>query len=438
MNLVYEKNLKQLEEELISIWCKDLFEKSLHYWIIYESDIATILDDNILSYNLWQNLNTITYKIQQSCLVLNISYIPIEKECKYNRSSRIKEVNLYWTKEKNLNKLSNLRLYLNEVSKIPVISIEEERKISSLAKKWDEKAWKLLILKMQRSVINAAKSFPLWNLWLFDLIQEWNIWLIKAIENFDPNIWTPFSLYASWWIRQNMSNAIADMKYVCNLPIHVIDEINNYNKVYSDLFESLWKDPIRKEIRQRLWYPINKVERIESIIHGDISLDRKILNYSWYISADLIEDKKILHPDQIAEKNILKENIHQILWILDDKESKIVKMKFWIDWPTYSFEQIWEEFECSRSYVGHVINNVIKKFKEHLWFQKMLWLEDEIEKMEDENIRKKRARKSKKIIQKKKIEDDDDEFDFAGRDDDSEDYFPTDAEDDDFDIEVWE
>ena len=133
-----------------------------------------------LNYNLQQNLNTITYKIQQSCLVLNISYIPIEKECKYNRSSRIKEFNLYWTKKSKLDKFSNLRLYLNEVSKIHVISIEEERKISSLAKKWDEKAWKLLILKMQRSVINVAKNFPLWNLWLFDLIQEWNIWLILS------------------------------------------------------------------------------------------------------------------------------------------------------------------------------------------------------------------------------------------------------------------
>ena len=128
--------------------------------------------------------------------------------------------------------------------------------------------------------------------------------------------------------------------------------------------------------------------------------------------------------------------------MLDDRESKIVKMRYGIDGPKYTLEQVWEEFEVTRERVRQIEQKVIQKLKEHQWLQKMLGIEDDIEKMEDENIKKKRAKKAQKAPAKKKIDDeDDDEFDFEGwddDDDDSEDHFPTDAEDDDFDIDAAE
>ena len=149
-----------------------------------------------------------------------------------------------------------------------------------------------------------------------------------------------------------------------------------------------------------------------------------------------------MRPDQLAERDTLRDNLDQILWMLDDRESKIVKMRYWIDWPKYTLEQVWEEFEVTRERVRQIEQKVIQKLKEHQWLQKMLWIEDDIEKMEDENIKKKRAKKAQKTPTKKRIEDEDDEFDFErweeDEDDEVEDHFPTDAEDDDFDIDAGE
>lgn len=435
MNFNNKNNLDLLEDELLSLWLDLTLNDFKKTWTIYESDIVYEFDQNFTWSKFWEDRVNAILTIKQLCLNLNVKYITIETEVKYKRD-KIKYKIFDW--------LNNniLRLYLNDVSKIPPLIAKDEEYLTSETRKGNETAKQKLIESNLRHVITIAKSFLGYNVLFLDLIQEWNMWLIYASEKYNPDKWTRFQSYASWRIMQRIRNVIAD-NILINIwvPTHVADEIENYNKAYSLLFQKLWKEPTSKEIWQKLWYPFKKIKKLEELIFGNISLDRKVWNQWFSTLSDLIEDWNTLRPDELAERDAVRANIDLVLSLLSRKEERILRMKYWIDGPLYSFGAISEEFEFSQSRAGQIAKNAIKKLKEHQWLQKILGIEDDIEKMEDENIKRKRAKKAQKPPVKKKIEDNDDEFDFEGWDDDddnSENHFPTDAEDDDFDIEVGE
>ena len=154
------------------------------------------------------------------------------------------------------------------------------------------------------------------------------------------------------------------------------------------------------------------------MIFGNVSLDREVGDEGRDTLADLLEDGNTLRPDQLAERNTLRNNLDAILGMLDDREAKIVKMRYGIDGPKYTLEQVGEEFEVTRERVRQIEQKVIQKLKEHTGLQKMLGIEDDIEKMEHDEIRKKRAKKEKKVIQEENIDYEDDEYDFSDFDDD--------------------
>ena len=266
------------------------------------------------------------------------------------------------------------------------------------------------------------------------MIQEWNIWLIKAIEKFDPDKEFKFSTYATWWIKQSITKAIADMSKHVRIPVHLIDEMNSYNKAYQLLFQKLWREPTSKEIWQKLGFPIKKIKKLEEVIFWNVSLDREVWDEWRDTLADLLEDSNTLRPDQIAERTALRNNLDAILWMLDDREAKIVKMRYGIDWPKFTLEQVWEEFDVTRERVRQIEQKVIQKLKEHQWLQKMLWIEDDIEKMNNDTTEWKKKRWRKPAVKEKDDEYDDDDF-FAeyGDDDDYDDldvnFSPEDEDD---------
>ncbi len=380
-----------------------LLEKGMVNNTIKEEDIISEIDDMDASAKILEKFYHLADK-------LGIKLLTIEEVLEQEAKVAVKETKL-WKLELYETKYTTndtqfrdfIKLYFNDISKIPLLSAEEERDIARRVKKGDDRAKIILIESNLRLVISIAKRFFWSRLSFSDLIQEGNIWLIKAIEKFDPDKEFKFSTYATWWIKQSITKAIADMSKHVRIPVHLIDEINSYNKTYQLLFQKLWREPTSKEISQKLWFPIKKVKKLEEVIFGNVSLDREVGDEWRDTLADLLEDPNTLRPDQFAEKNALRNNLDTILAMLDEREAKIVKMRYGIDWPRYTLEQVWEEFDVTRERVRQIEQKVIQKLKEHAWLQKILGIEDDIAKLEA-------LGKGKKKKWKYKIPKDDDEY----------------------------
>ena len=398
-----------------------LLETWANKWTIQEEDVISEIDDMDGNIKTLEKFYSLTEKLW-------IKIITIEEALEQEQEIAKKETKLWklslygWKTETSVDNQYKdyIKLYFNDISRIPLLTYDEEREIARRIKKWDEEAKKKLIESNLRLVISIAKRFFGSRLTFSDLIQEWNIWLIKAIEKFDPDKEFKFSTYATWWIKQSITKAIADMSKHVRIPVHLIDEMNSYNKAYQLLFQKLWREPTSKEIWQKLWFPIKKIKKLEEVIFWNVSLDREVWDEGRDTLADLLEDSNTLRPDQIAERTALRNNLDAILWMLDDREAKIVKMRYGIDWPKFTLEQVWEEFDVTRERVRQIEQKVIQKLKEHQGLQKMLGIEDDIEKMNNDSTAWKKKRGRKPAVKEKDDEYDDDDF-FAEYGDD-EDY----------------
>jgi len=411
-----QDDISELNEGL-----QDLLEKGVNKGTIEEEDVISEIDDMEGNIKLLEKFYDLADKLWIK--ILTIEEVLEQEQESSKKESKLGRVSLYGKPDLMADGQHKdfIKLYFNDISKIPLLTYEEEKEIARKIKKGDEEAKKKLIESNLRLVISIAKRFFGSRLTFSDLIQEWNIGLIKAIEKFDPDKEFKFSTYATWWIKQSITKAIADMSKHVRIPVHLIDEMNSYNKAYQILFQKLGREPTSKEIGQKLGFPIKKIKKLEEVIFGNVSLDREVGDEGRDTLADLLEDGNTLRPDQIAERAALRNNLDAILWMLDDREAKIVKMRYGIDGPRFTLEQVWEEFDVTRERVRQIEQKVIQKLKEHQGLQKMLGIEDDIEKMNSEWGKKKRGRKPVPKVEK----DDDDDYYDASYDDD-----------DDFDLDV--
>ena len=411
-----QDDISELNEGL-----QDLLEKGVNKGTIEEEDVISEIDDMEGNIKLLEKFYDLADKLWIKILTIEEGLEQEQESSK--KESKLGRVSLYGKPDLMADGQHKdfIKLYFNDISKIPLLTYEEEKEIARKIKKGDEEAKKKLIESNLRLVISIAKRFFGSRLTFSDLIQEWNIGLIKAIEKFDPDKEFKFSTYATWWIKQSITKAIADMSKHVRIPVHLIDEMNSYNKAYQILFQKLGREPTSKEIGQKLGFPIKKIKKLEEVIFGNVSLDREVGDEGRDTLADLLEDGNTLRPDQIAERAALRNNLDAILWMLDDREAKIVKMRYGIDGPRFTLEQVWEEFDVTRERVRQIEQKVIQKLKEHQGLQKMLGIEDDIEKMNSEWGKKKRGRKPAPKVGK----DDDDDYYDASYDDD-----------DDFDLDV--
>jgi len=407
MSKIKQQLREKLEDDITELTkpLQLLLNKWFTSWTVNEEDIISEIDDMDMSSKLLEKFYELAEKL--SIKVLTIEEI-LEKEAQaLVEKSKLGKIELYETTHRTNDKQFKdfIKLYFNDISKIPLLTWEEERDIARKIKKWDEEAKKVLIESNLRLVISIAKKYFGSRLSFSDLIQEGNIWLIKAIEKFDPDKEFKFSTYATWWIKQSITKAIADMTKNVRIPVHLIDEINSYNKTYQLLFQKFGREPTSKEIWKELDFPMKKIKKLEEVIFWNVSLDREIGDEWRDTLADIIEDGNTLRPDQFAEKNALRHNLDTILSMLDDRESKIIKMRYGIDWPRYTLEQVWEEFDVTRERVRQIEQKVIQKLKDHEWLLKILGIEDDIAKIEEME----KMWKRKKWKRVKKIEEDEEE-----------------------------
>jgi len=396
-------------QELLQKW----FEKGE----MDEEDIIAEIDDMDLNIKIVEKFYGLADKLWIK--IITIEEILEKEAASIKKETKFGKLELYESKYRNNDSQYKdfIKLYFNDISKIPLLNSEEERDIAKRIKKGDENAKRILIESNLRLVISIAKRFFGSRLSFSDLIQEGNVWLIKAIEKFDPDKEFKFSTYATWWIKQSITKAIADMTKHVRIPVHLIDEINSYNKTYQMLFQKLWREPTSKEIWQKLGFPIKKIKKLEEVIFGNVSLDREVGDEGRDTLADLLEDANTLRPDQYAEKNTLRDNLDMILWMLDDREAKIVKMRYGIDGPKYTLEQVGEEFNVTRERVRQIEQKVIQKLKEHTGLQKILGIEDDVAKMDQTAGKGKKGRK--KTV---KDDDEDEKTEYLDDDEDEIDY----------------
>lgn len=415
----FQDDIAELSEGL-----QKLLEISFKKGSIEEEEIISELDDMDGNIKVLEKFYDLTDKL--GIKIITIEEILEKEQEEIKKESKLGKVSIYGNKATtnaaNSQHKDFIKLYFNDIGKIPLLTADEEKEIARKIKKGDEAAKKKLIESNLRLVISIAKRFFGGRLTFSDLIQEGNIGLIKAIEKFDPERDFKFSTYATWWIKQSITKAIADMSKHVRIPVHLIDEINSYNKTYQLLFQKLGREPTSKEIGQKLWFPIKKIKKLEEVIFGNVSLDRQVGDEGRDTLADLLEDANTMRPDQIAERNALRNNLDTILEMLDDREAKIVKMRYGIDGPKFTLEQVGEEFDVTRERVRQIEQKVIQKLKDHEGLQRIIWIEDDIEKM----ISKEKKKKSKKAGSKKSP----DQYEY----DEAESYLDT-LVDEDFDNE---
>ncbi len=427
--MAMDSTKKQLRDKLqddineLTPGLQALLETGANRGMIEEEEVISEIDDMEGNIKLLEKFYDLSEKL--GIKIVTIEELLEKEQESLKKETKLWKITLYGKADHAVDNQYKdyIKLYFNDISKIPLLNYEEEKEVARRIKKWDEEAKKKLIESNLRLVISIAKRYLGSRLTFSDLIQEGNIGLIKAIEKFDPDKEFKFSTYATWWIKQSITKAIADMTRHVRIPVHLIDEINSYNKTYQLLFQKLGREPTSKEIGQKLWFPIKKIKKLEEVIFWNVSLDREVGDEGRDTLADLLEDGNTLRPDQLAERAALRNNLDSILAMLDDREAKIVKMRYGIDGPKFTLEQVGEEFDVTRERVRQIEQKVIQKLKEHQGLQKMLGIEDDIEKLNSEWGKKKRWRKP---AQKQKDEYLDDED--YGRD---EDYGKDDYDDND-------
>ena len=434
--MAMDSTKKQLRDKLqddineLTPGLQALLETGANRGMIEEEEVISEIDDMEGNIKLLEKFYDLSEKL--GIKIVTIEELLEKEQESLKKETKLWKITLYGKADHAVDNQYKdyIKLYFNDISKIPLLNYEEEKEVARRIKKWDEEAKKKLIESNLRLVISIAKRYLGSRLTFSDLIQEGNIGLIKAIEKFDPDKEFKFSTYATWWIKQSITKAIADMTRHVRIPVHLIDEINSYNKTYQLLFQKLGREPTSKEIWQKLWFPIKKIKKLEEVIFWNVSLDREVGDEGRDTLADLIEDGNTLRPDQLAERAALRNNLDSILAMLDDREAKIVKMRYGIDGPKFTLEQVGEEFDVTRERVRQIEQKVIQKLKEHQGLQKMLGIEDDIEKLNSEGGKKKRWRKP---AQKQKDEYLDDE-EYSGDDyDDSDDIAEYTFDDDDED-----
>lgn len=418
MDTVKKQLWEKLQDDIneLSPGLQSLLEVWVKKGAIEEEEVISEIDDMEGNIKLLEKFYDLSEKLGIKIVTIE-ELLEMEQEA-LKKESKLWKVTMYGKTDTSADSQYKdyIKLYFNDISKIPLLTYDEEREIAKRIKKGDEEAKKKLIESNLRLVISIAKRFFGSRLTFSDLIQEGNIGLIKAIEKFDPDKEFKFSTYATWWIKQSITKAIADMTRHVRIPVHLIDEINSYNKTYQLLFQKLGREPTSKEIGQKLGFPIKKIKKLEEVIFGNVSLDREVGDEGRDTLADLLEDGNTLRPDQLAERSALRDNLDTILAMLDDREAKIVKMRYGIDGPKFTLEQVGEEFDVTRERVRQIEQKVIQKLKEHQGLQKMLGIEDDIEKMNTEWGKKKRWRKpwskAKEDSYDEDSYDDYDDFDF--------------------------
>jgi RNA polymerase primary sigma factor len=271
-------------------------------------------------------------------------------------------------KEVDLSDIANdsIRMYLCEIGKVDLLTAKQEADLARRIAKGDQSAKKQLAEANLRLVVSIAKKYIGRGLSFLDLIQEGNIGLFRAVEKFDPDRGFKFSTYATWWIRQAITRAIADQARTIRIPVHMVETINKLTHTQRRLVQELGREPLIEELAAEMSMEVKKVRHIMKISQDIVSLEAPVGAEEDSKLGDFIEDQDSLSPSDLTNRNIVKENIHEMLQYLSPRERKIIEMRFGLsDGIGHTLEEVGQEFGVTRERIRQIEAKVLQKLKEH-------------------------------------------------------------------------
>jgi len=257
-----------------------------------------------------------------------------------------------------------VRMYLKEIGKIQLLTVEEEHRLSELMVKGDEYAKMKIVEANLRLVVSIAKRYVGRGMLFLDLIQEGNLGLIKAVEKFDYTKGFKFSTYATWWIRQAITRAIADQARTIRIPVHMVETINKLIRINRQLVQELGRDPRPDEIAEQMGMSQDKIREIMKIAQEPVSLETPIGEEEDSHLGDFIPDDDAQAPSEAAAYSLLREQIEQVLCTLTDRERRVLKLRFGLDdGRPRTLEEVGKEFDVTRERIRQIEAKALRKLR---------------------------------------------------------------------------
>lgn len=257
-----------------------------------------------------------------------------------------------------------VRMYLKEIGKVPLLSAEEEIEYAKRMENGDEEAKKRLAEANLRLVVSIAKRYVGRGMQFLDLIQEGNLGLIKAVEKYDYRKGFKFSTYATWWIRQAITRAIADQARTIRIPVHMVETINKLVRVQRQLLQELGREPSPEEIAENMDIPVERVREIQKISQEPVSLETPIGEEEDSHLGDFIQDDNVPVPAEAAASTLLKEQLVEVLSTLTDREQKVLRLRFGMDdGRARTLEEVGKEFNVTRERIRQIEAKALRKLR---------------------------------------------------------------------------
>jgi len=307
--------------------------------------------------NLYENLEREGIEVKEAKEFLEVKEKP-------KRTFRLSEV-----------KIDPVQIYLKEIGKVAFLTADEEKELAKRIEKGDEDARKKLAQANLRLVVSIAKRYvgrsP--NLTLLDLIQEGNLGLFRAVEKFDWRRGYKFSTYATWWIRQAITRALADQARTIRIPVHMVETMSKYTQTRRSLLQNLGREPSAEEIAAEMGIEVDKVHHIAKISQETVSLETPVgEEKEGSILAEFIEDEKQAPPSLEAARMLLRERLKEILVDLTPREQKILAMRFGLeDGITHTLEEVGQEFGVTRERIRQIEAKALERIREHRALKKL-------------------------------------------------------------------
>ena len=257
-----------------------------------------------------------------------------------------------------------VRMYLKEIGKVPLLTAEEEKELAMKMEAGDMEAKKRLAEANLRLVVSIAKRYVGRGMLFLDLIQEGNLGLIKAVEKFDYRKGYKFSTYATWWIRQAITRAIADQATTIRIPVHMVETINKLIRVQRQLLQELGREPYPEEIAEKMGLPVERVREIQKISQEPVSLETPIGEEEDSHLGDFIQDDNVPVPAEAAAFTLLKEQLVEVLGTLTEREQKVLCLRFGLeDGRARTLEEVGKEFDVTRERIRQIEAKALRKLR---------------------------------------------------------------------------